>query len=296
LSLTTIYEKGEPVKKYYSLLLIILLAVLISSCKESVTEPEKPTDYDKADGINGGIRYDKFWATEADYSKKADASTLAILNAKADFFRCKQCHGWDLVGTKGAYISRGPNANRPNISSLDLTTLAKTKTAQELFDALKKTTGRRDIAFDLTTYDPVNNPSEGDKMPNLTQLLSDAEIWDIVKFLKNEAVDLTQLYDLTLTGTYPTGRATFSNIGKDGNAPVGKTYYDSKCASCHGTDGTTLTMESMTLGKFLRTKANESQHKIKFGQLGSAMTAFKTDLQDMKNLYKAVADTVVFPN
>lgn len=283
-------------KKYYSLLLIFLLAVLISACKETINEVEKPTDYDKADGINGGIRYDKFWSTEADYSKKGDTDILAKLNAKADFFRCKQCHGWDLVGTKGSYISRGPNANRPNISGVDLVTLAKTKTAQELFDAMKKTAGRRDIGFDLATYDPSTNATEGDKMPNYTQLLTDAEIWDVVKFLKNEALDLTQLYDLTLTGTYPTGRATFSNIGKDGDAPVGKTYYESKCASCHGADGTQLQMESMTLGKFLRSKANESQHKIKFGQLGSAMTAFKTGLQDMKNLYKAVSDTVAFPN
>ncbi|MDP3831745.1 MAG: c-type cytochrome [Ignavibacteriaceae bacterium] len=283
-------------KKYYSLLLILLLAVLISACKETINEVEKPTDYDKADGINGGIRYDKFWSTEADYSKKGDTDILAKLNAKADFFRCKQCHGWDLVGTKGSYINRAPNANRPNISGMDLVTLAKTKTGQELFDAIKKTAGRRDISFDLTTYDPSTNATEGDKMPNYTQLLTDAEIWDIVKFLKVEALDLTLLYDLTLTGTYPTGRATFSNIGKDGDAPVGKTYYGSKCASCHGADGTQLQMESMTLGKFLRTKANESQHKIKFGQLGSAMTAFKTGLQDMKNLYKAVSDTVAFPN
>jgi mono/diheme cytochrome c family protein len=165
-----------------------------------------------------------------------------------------------------------------------------------LFDALKKSTGRRDISYDLSTYNPTSNNTEGDKMPNLSQILTDAQIWDIVKYLKTEALDVTQLYDATYTGTYPTGTATYSNVGKDGNAEAGKTYYAQKCASCHGVNGKALLMENMSAGEFTRKKPYEVQHKVKFGQLGSSMTATTgITLQDMKNLYKALADTVAFP-
>jgi len=133
-------------------------------------------------------------------------------------------------------------------------------------------------------------------MPNYSQLLTDAEIWDLVKFLKNEVLDVTQLYDATYTGSYPSGQSTFSNIGKDGNAVNGKAYYDTRCSGCHGKAGKFIYMESMTLGKFLRSKPHESQHKVKFGQLGSSMSAFKTTLAEMKDLYKAVADTIAFPD
>ncbi|MBI5326262.1 MAG: hypothetical protein HZB41_13490 [Ignavibacteriae bacterium] len=52
----------------------------------------------------------------------------------------------------------------------------------------------------------------------------------------------------------------------------------------------------MTSGKFIRSKPNEVQHKVKFGQLGSIMIATPITLDEMKNLYKALADTVKFPN
>lgn len=287
-------------KKFYSLLFTTIITVIFFSCKSSSTEPAQPTPFDNADGIKGGILYDKFWATEANYSKMTDVNLLAKLNASSDFFRCKQCHAWDLLGSNGSYINRGPKTSRPNVSNLNLFTFAKTKSAQELFDGIKKSSGRRDISYDLTTYNPTTNATAGDQMPNYSQLLTDAEIWNLVKFLKNEVIDVTQLYDATYTGTYPTGKATFSNTGKDGNATNGRTYYNNKCTICHGTDGKKIpdldATAGMTLGKFVRTKSNEAQHKIKFGQLGSAMTAFKTTLQELKDLYKAVADTIAYPN
>ncbi|MEK6552771.1 MAG: cytochrome c [Bacteroidota bacterium] len=287
-------------KRFYLLFFATTVTIIFFSCKDNVIDPAQPTAFDNADGIKGGISYDKFWATEANYSKMTDVSLLAKLNTSSDFFRCKQCHAWDLLGSNGSYINRGPKTSRPNVSNLNLFTLAKTKSAQELFDGIKKSTGRRDISYDLTTYNPTSNAIIGDQMPNYSQLLTDAEIWNLVKFLKNEVIDVTQLYDATYTGTYPTGKATFTNIGKDGNATNGKTYYNNKCTICHGADGKLIPnldgTTGMTLGKFVRTKSNEAQHKIKFGQLGTPMTASKTTLQELKDLYKAAADTVAYPN
>lgn len=275
--------------------LIILVAFGGCNKEDEVTNPQTdPIEYTNANGIKGGIMYDKFWATEAGYNQSDPNVTK--FNAYSDFFRCKQCHAWDYLGNAGSYINRGPKTNRPNVASGNIYQIAKSKTPQELFNALKKSEGRRDISYDLSTYNPTTNNVEGDKMPNLSQILSDAQIWDIVKYLKTEALDVTQLYDATFTGTYPTGSATYTNIGKDGNADAGKIFYAQRCATCHGADGKAFLMENMSTGEFTRKKPYEVQHKVKFGQLGSPMTATTgITLQDMKNLYKALADTIAFP-
>ncbi|MDP2339242.1 MAG: c-type cytochrome [Bacteroidota bacterium] len=282
--------------------MVIAIAAILSSCgKNEPAAPSVPVAYTNAVAAKGGILYDKFWATEAGYDQTS--TKLATLNAKADFFRCKQCHGWDLKGTTGSYINRAPKTSRPNISSLDVFAYVKTKTEQELFDGMKKTAGRRNLTADLSTYNPAtpSTITEGDKMPNYTELLTDAQIWDVVKYLKEGAMDVTQLYDATYTGVYPTGTATFSNIGKDGNAASGNTYFKAKCIMCHGSDGKLIPnldgTTGMTVGKFIRTKPNELQHKIKFGQLGTPMVGdFAITQSQMKDLYKAGTDLTNFPD
>lgn len=278
-------------------ILLFSFAFLMLSCSDNTTNtPSDPTEYTNADGIKGGILFDKFWSTEAGYDQ--NSVYLTKFNASSDFFRCKQCHAWDLLGNSGSYNSRGPKTTRPNVASRDLRTTAKNLSAQALFDAIKNgiSSTRRDISADLSTYDPATNPTVGDQMPKMSQLLTDTQIWNIVKFLKVEALDITKLYDATYTGSYPTGKATYTNIGKDGDATKGNAFYAANCASCHGADGKTFLMEGMTVGKFTRSKPNEVQHKIKFGQLGSSMKPTTVTLDDMKNLYKALSDDTKFPD
>lgn len=274
--------------------MLAVVAIISTNCSKEKSDPMEDA-YNAASVSRGGIMYDKFWAQEADFNQ--NHSAIATLNSKPDFFRCKQCHGWDLLGANGAYINRAPKTSRPNVSSVNLLNLAQNKTYKELFEAMKKTAGRRDISYDLSSYDPATNSTEGDKMPNYTQLLTDAQIWDIVKFLKEGYIPVSALYDFTITGTYPTGTIAYSNIGKDGNEAAGLTYYQNKCQSCHGSDGKTLTLEGLSLGKFLRSKPNEVQHKIKFGQLGTSMTGqFSITNAQMKDLYKALANATNFPD
>ncbi|MFO7674341.1 MAG: c-type cytochrome [Lutibacter sp.] len=280
---------------------IFIFAITFSSCTfDDETIDPAVEAFNKADQANGGIMYDKFWATESNFDQTNPVR--ATINAKADFFRCKQCHAWDGLGNEGSYINRGPRTSRPNIASGNIYAMGQSKTAQELFDGLKKTAGRRDIAYDLSTYNPTTNSTEGDKMPNLNQLLTDEQIWDLVKFMKEGMMDVSQLYDATYTGTYPTGSYAFTNIGKDGDAVKGKSYYNSNCAACHGANGTTLNgtphvIEGMTIGEFTRKKAHEVQHKVHYGQLGSPMTGeFDITVSEMKDLYKALADLNNFPN
>ena len=248
------------------------------------------TPYQKATSVNGGRMYDKFWASETGFDQTD--TNFDTFNDNANFFRCKQCHAWDGLGNAGSYIGRGPNATRPNISSLDLYEMAQQQTSDELFTALKKTSGRRDIGYDLSQYDPATNKEEGDKMPDLTQILDDKQLWDLVKFMKEGMFDVSQLYDGTYTGTYPSGSASYDNIGLSGNAANGDAYYSANCAGCHGADGTSIPLGGKGVGYFARSKPYELQHKTKYGQLGSSMGAADptTTLEEMRDLYKALSD------
>ncbi|PKP09923.1 MAG: hypothetical protein CVU09_09855 [Bacteroidetes bacterium HGW-Bacteroidetes-4] len=274
----------------------LITATFFTSCNNDEEPDPNQIAFENASIANGGIMYDKFWSTESNFDQ--NNTNLATLNDKADFFRCKQCHGWDGLGSNGAYINRAPKTTRPNVSALNLYNLAQNKTSKELFDAMKATNGRRDISYDLSTYDPATNYTEGDKMPNFGQLLTDAQIWDIVKFMKEGMFDVTELYDATYTGEYPTGSFALSNIGKNGNEANGNNLYTEKCAACHGANGSDIDLGGSTAaGKFTRSKAYEVQHKVKYGQLGSSMKGeFNMTLSEIKDLYKALANETNFPN
>jgi thiosulfate dehydrogenase len=277
------------------LLGMFIFAITFTNCTfdDETTDPSVEA-YNIADQANGGIMYDKFWAAESSFDQ-SDAN-LATIDDNSNFFRCKQCHGWDGLGNKGAYINRAPKTSRPNVTGFNLYELGQTETAQQIFDDLNKTEGRRNITTDLSTYDPATNYTEGDKMPNLTQVLTEAQMWDLVKFIKEGMFDVTELYDFTTTGTYPTGTWTPSNVGTDGNAANGNAYYTANCVSCHGADGTTIVVEKGTVGNFVRLKGNEAQHKIHYGQLGTGMAYRNITLSEMKDLYKALADETAYPS
>ncbi|HEY5544912.1 MAG TPA: c-type cytochrome [Gemmatimonadaceae bacterium] len=272
-----------------------LLAVsVLLACNGDSTAPNR-SPYDVADATRGGISYDLFWNASTGFNQ-ADP-LIATFNAKGDFFRCKQCHGWDQLGNAGFYINRKPSASRPNISSVNLVSLSRTKTAEQLFAAIKTGTGatRRSPSVDLSTYNPATNPTVGDQMPDYGAIMSDAQIWDLVRFLKAGAFDVTSLYDMSVTGVYPTGSITFSNLGKDGSASEGATIYATKCEFCHGSTGKARLLEGLSLGAFLRGKPNEAQHKIRYGQLGSAMGPTPLTLAEMKSLYRFIADSIAMP-
>jgi mono/diheme cytochrome c family protein len=278
---------------------------LLKALTDTVKYPDTQTLFNSADGINGGRLYSKFWALETGFSLANSNLTtqtqLDNISANGDFFRCKQCHGWDRLGRDGGYSNRGPKTTRPNISPINLAALVNLETNEQIFDAIKNgDVPRRDINADLSTYDPLTNNTVGDQMPNFSQILTDEQIWAIVNFLKREAFDTTQLYDITFdSGTYPTKGRTFSNIGKDGDETNGITVYDENCAACHGFDGTAFLVDhnEFTIGAFNRAKPYEEQHKIKFGSLGTIMPAHpRLTLTDAKDLMKALTNTTLFPD
>lgn len=283
-------------KAFYLAFMALLLTILIWGCgKDDVVSTNPPTPYENASFSRGGMMFDKFWSSETGFNQ--NDTNIAKFNAKPDFFRCKQCHAWDYLGRNGSYIGRAPNANRPRVADVNLYMEAQSHTPEQLFDAIKRSVNRRDISYDLNTYNPNNNFVEGDKMPNFGQILTDDQIWDLVKYLKTAIFDVSQLYDATYNGVYPNGTASYSNVGKDGNPANGSSFYSSNCSSCHGPNGTVLVLEGLTLGQYSRSKPYEVQHKVKYGNVGTVMTGqFDITLSQMKDLFKALSDTVAFPN
>jgi mono/diheme cytochrome c family protein len=136
--------------------------------------------FELASGINGGTMYDKFWTPETGWDQSDP--NLATFNTYSNFFRCKQCHAWDRLGNAASYIGRAPSTTRPNVSSLNLKTATAAMNEQELFDALWTSTGRRPVSADLSTYDPVTNSTVGDQMPDLSDIMTEEQVWDLVKF------------------------------------------------------------------------------------------------------------------
>ena len=253
-----------------------------------------PAAYDAADGILGGAAYSKWWTTDADGSGTQPATT-----AGADFYRCKACHAWDGQGNAASYATRTGqstlNANRPDVSSVNLRATGAAESYQELYDLIARP-GARDIdAFDNTH-------------PDFGAMLSADQIWNLVKFMREEWVAPSELYDIEVMGpamyvdyaqspvvvVAPT--ITYTNVGAKGDEANGQGIYTDSCGACHGADGTTLDLGGRSLGQFVREKPNEAWFKSKFGEAGSMDPGILTELGDLQDLYAALANATNFPN
>jgi len=133
-----------------------------------------PAEYVAADGIAGGSAYSKWWTTEAGGSGSQPATA-----APSDFYRCKACHGWDGLGNGASYADRTGQstltASRPDVSPVNLRSTASKEAYQELFDLIQHVGARKIDAFD-------------NRHPDFAQQLTDGQIWNLVKFIREEWV------------------------------------------------------------------------------------------------------------
>jgi len=142
--------------------------------------------------------------------------------------------------------------------------------------------------------------------PDFAPHLTVAQTWNLVKFMREEWIEPTDLYDLEVMGgmmyvdySGPTVIAptlTYSNIGALGNAANGDAVYAAACGSCHGADGTAITTFGRSAGQFVREKPNEAWFKAKFGEAGSMDPGLITSTSDMQDLYAALVNTVTYPD
>jgi mono/diheme cytochrome c family protein len=253
-----------------------------------------PAEYTAADGIAGGAAYAKWWTADA-----GGSGTQPTTGASADFYRCKACHAWDGLGNAGSYADRTGQStlksSRPDVSSLNLRITAASESYQELYDMVAHV-GSRDI-------DAADN-----RHPDFAAQLNEDQIWNIVKFMREEWIDASDLYDLAVEGptmyvdysvdppevVSPT--LTFTNVGALGNASNGETVYSNACQSCHGPDGTTIAIGDRSVGQFIREKPHEAWFKSKFGEDGVMDAGLVTDTGDMQDLYAALSNAANYPD
>ncbi|MFQ5805666.1 MAG: c-type cytochrome [Phycisphaerae bacterium] len=205
--------------------------------------PIEPPEFTNADGVRGGLLYDKWWTVANVAEPTSDhplwatrPDTESNTRTGSTTWRCKECHGWDYKGVDGAYAT---GSHRTGFSGI----FGTTKTAQETFDLIKTAHGFGSAG------------------------LSDTDIWDLAKFVKEGQID---------TGTVIAANGNF--IGSETN---GQTLYDNgvgsntSCATCHGADGATINFKTPPdeefLGDLARENPWETLHKIRFGQPGTAM-------------------------
>jgi mono/diheme cytochrome c family protein len=257
------------------------------------------TSYEQADGMNGGLLYDNFLKKGDVAARFSNAHNIDITAIKdnSSFFRCKQCHGWDRIGNKGYYSGSTPQAGKkPNVIDTNLLDKAKDMSPRELFDKIKTPVNARSLNYDLSQYDPESNSQSGDAMPAYGEIFSDSEIWDLVKFVKEDGEDYRNYYGMDIQGSYPGAKVTFIKIGKGGDAANGNQIYTKSCTSCHGADGTDIDIKGKSAGEFTRKKTYELAHKVKFGQPGSDMFGTPLSVKEMNDLHKALADKNRYPD
>ncbi len=253
-----------------------------------------PAAYVAADGIAGGAAYSQWWVTAA-----AGSGTAPTTGVGSDFYRCKACHAWDGLGNAASYANRTGqstlSASRPDVASANLRSTVATASYQQFYDLIARG-GARNI-------DAADNSH-----PDYAKVLTNSQVWNLVKFMREEWVAPGELYDLEVKGprmyvdntkTPPVVVAptlTYKNIGAKGDAPRGLGIFTTRCAVCHGSDGKRVDIEGMSLGQFVRSKPNEAWFKMKFGQPPDMKPGLVTALQDLKDLYAVLARPTDFPN
>jgi hypothetical protein len=173
-------------------------------------ETDVPPAFVNADAVRGGQLYDKYWKVTAGDAPTGEHLLYPSFGAKtgSDTWRCKECHGWDYIGNDGRYAS---GSHYTGIKGL--------------YPASKSLW----LAFLSLKNDHSYTSSD----------LSDADIWDLVKFYRDGLIDISIIFseDGTFTGDADLGSILY-NDGVAGSES-GSKKTNASCSSCHGTDGTT---------------------------------------------------------
>ena len=190
-----------------------------------------------ADAVRGGLLYDKWWTVNGATAPTGNHPLYPAAGQKsgADTWRCKECHGWDNKGKDGAYSSGS------HFTGLNGVYEARNRNSAHIFGKITK--------------------------HNLT--LSEQDIWDLSKFIKEALVEMDKYINFTgakkksAAGDATLGKALFENTGTGGG----------QCIMCHGADGTAIKFDGGTLaiGDVANDNPWEILHKIRIGHPGSSM-------------------------
>lgn len=239
-----------------------------------------------ADTARGGQLFDKWWAGSESFTPDAKDTEAAdgkggpngdgtlnlggqaLLNSGHDF-RLKNFFGWDLRGQAGIY---GPDyQNKSTAVNVDL--LSDTRSAEELAKWLA---------------------AGDDAVPALGEVLGPEDISNLAAFVvgvRDRALPHPdQIWNLSKDAPKN------YTLVEGADAAAGAELFSSKCAGCHGKDGTSITIDDhYTLGAYARTKAYEAWIKILNGQPGSPMGRQTDQAAEILNVLAALCDRGSFP-
>ncbi len=208
----------------------------------SLTGPtaQGPLEYRNARSGRGARLYDKWWIVNGAPTPTGNHPLYPAAGQQSGnaTFRCKECHGWDYKGVDGAY---GSGSHFTGIRGVFGTQL----TSHQIFDLLKNDTAPNGHGFGALG-------------------LTDSDIWDLTKFLREHLVD-TDVY-IDATGAFI------------GDHAAGVTIYELACLNCHGPFGQDINFGTPENPEFLGDVANhnpwELLHKVRAGQPGHPMPSF----------------------
>ena len=222
-----------------------VISLLAPGCDSKPNASTRPDEFTRADLVNGGAMYDKWWVVAGIdepgedhplWSQRPDQGSNH--RTGADTHRCKECHGWDYKGRDGVYRAGNHRTGFPGI-------LETAKSPQEVFSLLKIEHG----------FGPLG--------------LNDTALWDLTRFVIEGTINTDEIIDRA--GRFTAGLES------------GEITYDQFCASCHGSDGRTKPYDAIAnqpgaspdYDDFPQKIANENpwefQHKVRFGQPGTDM-------------------------
>lgn len=222
-----------------------------------------PAGYVLASAVRGGRLYDKWWS-EAKVAEPVGDHPLYPaegVQVGSTTHRCKECHGWDYKGVEGVY---GSGSHFTGIAGV----FGSAMSPQEMFTLL--TASPNDV--------PNGHDMDADGM-------SQRDLWDVVRFVKDEVVDTDDFIDAD--GTFP------------GNAGNGQIGFSLTCTHCHGSDGQNINFGTELEPEFVGTiGANnpwELLHKMRFGHAGSPMPSIELVGWSDANLIDVGAHTATLP-
>jgi thiosulfate dehydrogenase len=226
--------------------LAVVGVAVMNSCGDDDDDKGRNEAFDNANLVRGGQLYDKWWAVPGVLDPVEPTSgnpgygLTAGTRTGSDTWRCKECHGWDYRGRDGAY---GQGSSRYT-GVMGLLHASEVDPPEELFGTIKN-------GFPATA------------MSSFSPHLSDTDIWDIVKFVKEGIIDESQYVD----------DASKTPIGAD--LARGQSRFSSVCAACHGSDGRQINFGTQEEPEYVGTVAADNPweflHKVRFGQPGTAM-------------------------
>jgi thiosulfate dehydrogenase len=219
-------------------ILVILFAMLmLATCGRGEKSSTEEAEVELAgNSLRGGLLYDKWWSALELGPPEGDQPLWATQSANkrsgSDTWRCKECHGWDYKGAKGAYSSGSHFTGFVGV--LD----SAGKGGGYVLGALK---GETNSDHDFST------------------VMDDQALTDLALFVTERTMDFGRFVG-----------ADKSAAG--GDLAAGKSLFEKECILCHGPEGTGMNFKNQAgpeyIGGLSRGNPWEFAHKMRFGQPG----------------------------